>query len=188
MSFLQNYVTKYRLDDLSSSTIERLKEVEDTIKFEIEKYTGDPEGVFENCLKQHGDNISDLIERIATTVNFSNLKTWKDYLGTSRHIWSIAVEVHQVVEQMGECAIKPDATPQEKKASKALFGTELVYFVWVTVDPLSKKFRWLPFKKTIEKIIVKWIARKALQSVFEMFNANVMSLQTMSSDTFIRGL
>lgn len=185
MSFLDNYVKKHRLDKMPEKHKENIKKLEE----KLDKYVDQASGslTFEDCIKQYGPQIADLVERVSNYV--------KDFPGWSlssamkmfRFINNISVEVYQIVEAMAGCVIGSNMTDEEQRAAKIGFGKELVYFVWKTVDPFKGRFNWLPLKATIEKKIVMWLAGMALESTIDMFKAGAFSsAQVMSADKSIQ--
>lgn len=170
MSFLDHYVAKYRLDKMPEKHKENIEKIEK----KLEQITKQAKGklTFDDLLKQFGPQIADLVERVSKYIG--EIKNWSfsTIIGVFRFVNSIATEVHQIVEQMAGCVVDDTMTEQEKHSAKVSFGKELVYFIWKTVDPLRGRLSWIPFKQTIEKKLVMWLAGMALESTVDLFAAS----------------
>lgn len=179
MSFLDTYVKKYRLDKLSSGTKKNLVKLETQLDKVTKKAA---KGVsFLDSIKDHANTISDLIERVA-----KHFDGWKlgltTVLPSLRFVISIATEVYQIVEQMHDSIVQSGMTKEQQSEAKLAFGKDLVWFVWTTVGPFDKVLTWLPFRKTIEKKLVHWIAGMGLEAALDLFSANSQDVSSFSSN------
>jgi len=171
MSFLESYLKKHRLDKMPDKHKKNLKKLENKLNERVQGST-----TFEECLKNYGPEISDLVERASNAlkdISFSFQKI--------RVVINIGIEVYQIVDQMEDCVVSDDMTEEEKKAVKIEFGKDLTYFVWMTIDPLEDYLKWLPFKKAFEKMIVRWLAGYAMETAMDMFQAQAQT-QIMSAE------
>lgn len=184
MGFLQNYLNNNRLDAMTDDIKKRLSELEYSLQTET------PSDDFSVCLEKFGPEISDLVERVSAAIPTISLNGWKDYLGLGQFIWNIAVEVYQLMKEVSSCVVNDSMTPEQKKEAEVLFGKELIYFVWLAVNPLKGHFTWVPFKATIEKRLVMYCAEKALGSVVHLFAANASTVTTfgVGATNKLRGL
>lgn len=186
MSFLTQYLKKHRLDKISDKQKERLEQLEeklsDIVKNDEKSFT------FEDLLKQHGEHIADLVERLSNYLK--NLPPWSlaNTFNLFRFVGGIAIEVYQMVESMSQSIIKDGMTDQQKHETKVTLGKELVYFVWEIVNPLGNYFNWLPFKKTIEKTLVFWLAEMALDNTVDLFEAKVFQISIMEAGTIVKAV
>jgi hypothetical protein len=173
MSFLEEYVSKHLLDDLSPKQQENINKLEEVLKEQVTN------GSFEDILKQYGVQIADLVNRTSQAVSgeFS--------LSKLRVIINVAIEVYQLVDVMSDKVIKPDMSEEDKKSAKITFGQDLTYFIWMTVDPLKEYFNWLPFKKTIEKKLVKILAGYGIRAAIDIIKSN-LQVSTLSARSIIR--
>ena len=121
---------------------------------------------FEDALKRHGPQIADLVERASDALKDMSFSFQK-----FRVVISIGIEVYQLVEEMSDCIISDDMDEEQQKAAKVEFGKDLTYFIWMTVDPIGGYVNWLPFKKTIEKWLVRWLAGYAMETAMDMLEA-----------------
>jgi hypothetical protein len=163
MSFLDSYLDKHRLDKLPDKTRDNLTKLEDVLEDRVDIVGSD----FEECLQKFGPVIADLIERVAEGTKNADVS-----LATARWVINIAIEVYQVVDQMADCVIDDEMTPEEAHEAKVEFGKDLTYFVWMTIDPLAKYLSWLPFRKRIEKALVRWLAGYGLEATVDLLAAN----------------
>jgi len=166
MSFIDTYIEKYRLDSIKPKTKKNLAALEN----KLSDATNDASS-FEDIIKDQADIITDLINRVSE--HFRGRKfSFKNVVSSFRFVISISTEIYQIVEQIKSSIISRDMTENEIAAAKHDFGVDLVWFVWMTVGPLDKVFTWMPFKKTIEKMLVRWIAGMALKSAVDLFTTN----------------
>ncbi len=187
MSFLDTYVKKYRLDKIDDSVKKHLLKVEDKLNKVTAKIQ---KGMsFADIVKEHGERIADLIERVSSY--FSDwMPTWKNVFSSLKFVISISIEVFQIVESVKEAIITPDMSPEEAREALTKFGIDLVWFIWLIVNPLKSTLRWVPFKKTIEKWAVKRMARTGLEAALNLFKANqeVATFATKDTAGFMKAL
>lgn len=172
MSFVDHYLRKHRLDKMPEKVKERTKKLEDKLHEYVGKAAG--EKTFEDCLKEYGTEIADLVERVSQHVKNRPPLSLGGVINTFKFVYSISVEVYQIVEAMSACIIDESMSPEEQHDAKVGFGKELVYFIWMTVDPLAGRFGWIPFKRSVEKKLVMWLAGMALESTVDLFEAQGM--------------
>lgn len=183
MDFLDYYVDEHRLDGLSEKAKKVLGKVEKKLEQQVKETSESAD--FEDCLAVHGPKIADLIERFAAHLeSFS----WKGVTGTLRFVANIAVEVYQIVEDLYECIVTEDMDEEQQESAKIEMVKDLTYFVWVTVGPLDDKYKWVPFKKTIEKKAVKWLAGRAWELAIDLLLANegLETLAVGNSKPYVR--
>lgn len=176
MSFLEEYVSKHLLDNLSPSQQNNINNLETLLKDQVTN------GSFEDILKQYGSQISDLVNRTSQAVS-GELS-----LSKLRVIINIAIEVYQLVEVMSNSIVKPDMLEEDKKTAKITFGQDLTYFIWITVDPLKDYFNWLPFKKTVEKKVVKILSGFGIKSAMDILESNKQLVSTLAFNVKLRAL
>jgi len=176
MSFLEEYVSKHLLDNLSPSQQDNINNLETLLKDQVTN------GSFEDILKQYGSQISDLVNRTSQAVS------GEISLSKLRVIINIAIEVYQLVEVMSSSIVKPDMLEEDKKIAKITFGQDLTYFIWITVDPLKDYFNWLPFKKTIEKKVVKILSGFGIKSALDILESNKQMVSTLAFNVRLRAL
>ncbi len=169
MSFIDTYLTKYKLDSLPQSVKETLNKVEQTLNDKANAIT-DGEAKFNECLKQYGPDIASVTERVSEKFKGISVKSVSDAISLLRFISSIGFEVYQIVDHLSACALPDSLSEESKKSAKIDFGVELTYFVWVTVSPLEGKLSWIPFKKTIERKVVRWLSKTSIQFAYDYFN------------------
>lgn len=185
MGFLDSYLTKFKLDDLPAKAQESLAKVEKDIEKALEVNEANP--IFDECVKQFGPQVADLVERF--NAHFANMKWSISTIGQNlRFVINIGTEVYQIVEQVGHLVVLPNMTDMEKHNAKVNFGKQLCYFIWMTVNPLKDKLSWIPFKKTIEKKLVFWIAGMALEHTVDLFAARGTSLMSADSNSIMKAL
>ena len=168
MSFLEEYVSKHLLDNLSPSQQDNINNLETLLKDQVTN------GSFEDILKQYGSQISDLVNRTSQAVS------GEISLSKLRVIINIAIEVYQLVEVMSSSIVKPDMLEEDKKTAKIIFGQDLTYFIWMTVDPLKSYFNWFPFKKSIEKKVVKILSGYGIKAAMDLLEANKQMVSTLA--------
>ncbi len=168
MSFIDRYLKKHRLDKMPEKIKERTNKLEEKLRDFIDKAPG--KKTFEDCLKEHGTEIADIVERISKAID----QPFNHPIGYFRFVSSISFEAYQIVEAMSDCVVDESMSQEEQHEAKVSFGKELIYFIWMTVDPLKDRFKWVPFKGRIEKKIVMWLAGMALESTVDLFAAQGM--------------
>lgn len=182
MSFLDNYLKNYKLEELSTGAKKLLTSLEAELEEKINKT--DTPSKFEDVIKEFGAKIADLVERFANYWKTVKGLSFSSVGSTLRFVINIGVEVKQIVDDMTKHLVPANATDVEKKAIQSDFGKDLTFFVWKTVDPLKDKLNFIPFKATIEKKLVRWIAGMAIEFAYDLFTQKAMSanssyLQTM---------
>ena len=179
MSFLDHYVRKHRLGKVSDKKKKQLKQLEE----ELNKTTSKGKGAtFSNAIKTRSADISDLIERVS--LHFEGWKlNWRNAFSSLKLVISISSEVYQIVDEIKDEIVPPNATKAEAEAVKQKFGQDLVWFIWMAVDPLERVLPWLPFKRTIEKLLVRWIAGMGIHAAMEMFAANKKEVGIFSTNS-----
>ncbi len=175
MGFLDKYTDKHYLDGLHSGTKKRLKSIESKIKISID--SNPTKSTFEDVIKKHAKQIIDLVGRVR--MHFDSWELSK-LVSTFKLVLNIGTEVYQIIENMKDSIVADDMTAEEQYLAKLDLGKDLTYFVWLAVDPIKSKWNLIPFKKTIEKMIVKWLAGMALNAAMDFFNANDKSLEVFS--------
>lgn len=187
MSFIDTYMKKNRLGDISSATRKNLDKLEkklDAVTAKAKNGTS-----FLDSIKNHGEQIGDLIERVQQ--HFSGWKfTWRNSFSTFQFIYNIAIEVYQIIDTMHDEIVPEGVTGEKAWEAKSEFGKQLIYFVWKAIGPLDKTLNWIPFKKTIEKKLVLWIAGMGLESARKLFSANkeVSSFSANTDTVFMKAL
>lgn len=185
MSFLDTYVKKYRLDKLDTKTKKNVHKLEK--KLDDWQYFPLGKGLsFEDVIKDHANFIADLIERVSE--QFGGWTRWKlsfkQIWSSFRFVISIATEVYQIVEKIKSSLVFDTVSEAEGNVLKRKFGQDLVWFIWTAVGPMNKTLTWLPFRKTIEKMIVRWIAGMGLDAAKDLFQANKeITSFAMNTDT-----
>lgn len=172
MSFIDTYLEKYRLDEMPEKVKKNLDQLE---KDMADKVQSDDVEDFGECLAKYGAEISDLIERVSAKIDDLSIGSLSDVLNLFRFVKTIGFEAYQLVELLSDCVVPDglsDEEAKEAKEAKKEFGIDLTYFIWVTINPLEGKLTWLPFKKTIEKKVVRWLAGMAIDFAMDFFSAN----------------
>ena len=166
MSFIDTYMKKHRIGDISSGVRKNLDKLEkklDSVTKKAKKGLS-----FLDAVKDYGEEIGDLIERVRQHFDGHKFKIFSDL----RFVSSIAIEIYQIVDAMKD-EIVPDGFAGEAEwQAKRNFGKNLIYFIWKAVGPLDKRFNWIPFKKIIEKRLVLWFAGMGMDTARNMFEAN----------------
>ena len=174
MSFIDHYLEKHKLKPLQPKVKKNIEKLENKLKKHIASSKGPL--TFDDLLKKHGEDIADLVARVSAYVKDFPPLTFTNAARIFKFVYSISIEVYQIVESMAQCVIDDSMSNEEVHEAKVKLGQELVYFVWLTVDPIGGRFTWIPFKKAIEKGIVFWLAGMALNSVVDLFAAQGISL------------
>lgn len=188
MSFLDNYLDKYRLSNISEKVKKNLDKLEGELAKKIDANPTDAK--FEDEVKKFGPQIADIVSKFAE--HFKNKPGWSvsTAFGSFKFVLNIGVEVFQIVEGMKSAIVTDDMPEEEQHAAKVDFGKDLIFFIWMSVDPLAGRLSWIPFKKTIEKKLVYWVAGMALDFTVDLFAANA-GVETFSvkgeNTTRIRG-
>lgn len=173
MGFLDNYLKSYRLDEITANAKSSLDKIEKDLEKVLKENENNP--AFEECVKMFGPKIADLVDRFSS--HFTNLNGWSfaAIKSSLRFVINIGTEVYQIVESVKQLVVTPSMSQAEAHAAKVNFGQHLSYFVWSTVDPLKGKLSWLPFKNTVEKKLVFWIAGMTLEHTVDLFAAQGIS-------------
>lgn len=187
MSFIDTYMKKYRIGDISKGTKTNLEKIEK----QLDKVTKKAKSglSFLDAVKEYGDEIADLIERVQQ--HFDGWKySFTNLLSSFRFVYSIAMEVYQIVDAMQDEVVPDGLTGEKAWEAKKKFAQELVYFIWKTVGILDKRFRWIPFKKTIEKKLVLWLSGMGMDAARNMFKANkeVSSFSVNNKAVFVKAI
>lgn len=168
MSYLDNYLKNHKLGRMSNKQKKALGKIEKKLDAIVQNET---DLTFEEIISKHSDSIVDIIERLKvyfTGWQFSFANMFENF----RFIYSIALEVAQIVRAV-EGDLKLDSLPSEKAHEvKVEFGVELTAFLWNMWDPFAGELSWLPFKKTVEMLIVRWLADMAIRAALDFFTAN----------------
>lgn len=175
-SFLDIYVEKYNLSDITEVVRRHLADLEKALDH-MSKFAVDSKK-FDEVVQLHAAEIFDLIDRV--TQHVKNWKDWsfKSVLSSLKFVINIANEISQITNDLYSKVAATDGT----LATKLAFGQNLVSFVWFAIDPLKNKFTWIPFKKSIERSAVKYVAKIGLQAAFDMFDVKDATVKTMSVD------
>jgi len=176
MSFVDNYLDKHRLDTMSEKHKKNVSKLEKKLKDKAKGNNGTLD-FEEDILKKYGPQIADLVERASQALHggFSFDKF--------RVVISIGIEVYQLVDQMADKVIPPGLSKDKQQEAKIEFGKDLTYFIWMTIDPLANYLNWLPFKKAIERRLVRWLAGYALDTALDMLLSQESQLvSAMSAD------
>ncbi len=177
MGFLEHYVDKHRLDTMPQKHKNNINKLEKSLSKRIPDSAN-----FDEVLQKYGPQISDLVERVAKA--FGDGFSFSDF----RVVINIGVEVYQLVNQISDQIVSPGMSPEEQHEARVEFGKDLTYLIWMTVDPLKKYFNWLPFKKTIERKLVKWLAGYALDAAMDIITANTSQVNAMAAGTSLSGI
>lgn len=180
MSFLNTYLKKYRLQKMDPKLKKHLGKLESQLEAVVKKNLGKPLS-FVEMMKEHGHAIGDLIERLSN--HFKGWEfSWKTVFPSLKFVISISTEIYQIVDQMHDQIVSPDMTPKQQVQAKISFGKDLVWFVWTAVGPFDKTLTWIPFKKTIEKMVVRWLGGIGINAAMDFFNANKKEISSFSAN------
>jgi hypothetical protein len=174
MSFIDHYLKEHNLDPLPQDIKKNLDKLEKEIKAKIDDNPTD--STFEDVAKKYGPQIADIVGRFREVLGeYDYWKTtggWSvgTVIGILRFVINIGVEVKQLVDQMKGDIVSDSLSFEQAKAAKIDFGQSLVYFIWKTVDPLKGRLGWIPFKKTVEKKLVFWVASMAFDFAGDLIN------------------
>ena len=170
MGFLNHYLDKHRLDNMPNSYKKNLERLENNLDRKIQA-TGNASKKFEDVIAKYASEVSDLIERLSKHIANTNLKSLTGIMSSFKFVISIGTEVYQIVEAISDDIVNSGMNETEAQEAKIDFGKHLVYFVWKTIDPLKGRLVWIPFKATIEKKIVFWVAGMGLEAAIGLFDA-----------------
>jgi len=165
-SFVAQYLKKSKLEKLPKKVKKNLAKAEERLS---KKVAGD--GTFGDIIKDHAGELVDLVDRLK-----ENFKDWKfsvtRVFQDLRFVIGISTEVAQIVNEIeGELGLE-GLTPEQARQRKVEFGQELVYFVWLAWNPFGDIAKWIPFKSTIEKRLVFWVAEMGIEAALDFFAAN----------------
>lgn len=187
MSFIDTYMKKHRIGDITSATRASLAKLEKQLDVITKKAK---RGLsFLDTIKQYGDEIGDLVERVQQ--HFDGWKfTLSGAFSSFRFVYSMAIEVYQIIDAMKDDIVPDGLTGETAWQAKRDFGKQLIYFIWKTVGPLDKRFNWVPFRKIIEKRLVLWLAGMGIDAARDMFKANkeVSSFSTNNKAVLMKAL
>jgi len=172
VSFIDIYINKNRIGDITSTTRENLVKLEEQLDTITKKAKNGLS--FLDAIKDYGGEIGDLVERVQQNFNLASRQkfTLSNIFSNFRFVYSIAIEVYQIIVAMKDEIVPDGLTGGKEWEAKREFGKNLIYFIWEVVDPLGKSFNWIPFKKTIEKNIVMWLAGMGIDTALSLFEAN----------------
>jgi len=181
MSFIDTYMKKYRIGEIIDKQRKNLEKLEE----KLNDFTSNSKNglSFLDAIKKHGDQISDLIERVR-----NQLKNKKASLDSLKFIYSICIEIYQIIDQIHDDIVPDGITGKNAWVVKRQFGIELVYFIWRTIGPLDKSFNWIPFKKAIEKKLVYWIAGMGIDAAHNLFTTNKEIKSFSFNNEFIKAI
>lgn len=164
-NFLDVYLNKYKLTDVSSVVQKHIEELEKSLH---DMYLTAPDSKkFDDVAKAHVVDLVDLTERVKQHLSKWHF-SWTNVWGSLKFVLNISNEVSQIVNSLyTETAGKDYST-----AKQLAFGQDLVWFVWSTINPLKDKYTWIPFKKTIEHKVVRNVAKIGLQAAFDILDVN----------------
>jgi hypothetical protein len=167
MSFIEHYLKECNLGELPTSTISNLTKIEQELAKKINQ--NPTTSTFDDVVTKYGSQIADITGRFAKC--WSAVDGWsiQTVTGVLRFVLNIGIEVKQLVDQMKADIVTPDMSPEASYQAIIDFGQSIVYFIWKTVDPLKNHLNWVPFKSTIERKLVSWIAEMAFEFATDLF-------------------
>lgn len=178
MSFLDKYLDGNRLGSLPQVALDRLRELEQ----QLNNTSTENGGNFDECVTVFGPQLADLSQRLSDKIKTISVKSIKDAIGLIRFATNVGFEIHQIVENVKDCVLPGELPEEEKKARQIDFSKDMAYFIWMTVDPLAGKLTWIPFKKTIEEKLVKWVAGMAVGLASDFLNKNGVTKASTDAD------
>ena len=183
MSFLYIYNDKYQLDKLPDDIKNRLDSIEQEIDNTLRQ-----KGplTFEDVITTHGPKLANLVDRVA--LHFNDWNGSLINVSTFKFVINIGFEVYQIVHDLSSSIITDDMSAVEKEKIQISLGTDLIYFVWMIVDPFRDKLKWLPFRRVLEKKTVKWLASMAIKAAMDFFETNVGIKLVDEEDKYFRSL
>jgi len=166
MSFLKKYAEENSLPPLRKGAKKKLEEVEKKLDALTQ---GDD--TFSDIVQDYADRITNIVERIK-----AEFGDWKLSIGnlvsSFRFIIDIASEVAQIIAEIEPKIVPPNATPDEARQAKVLFGQELTYFIYMLWDPRLVKWMPLWMESWLEKKIIYLLAGMSVDWALERFKAN----------------
>lgn len=178
MSFLDNYLKEHKLAPIPKKSQEDLEKLEKFLdnRAAVKKsklVTVITSRTFEDIITDYSSDLMNLMERFRLQISAVNLKSIGGILDSLRFVISMGTEVYQLVDAISDDIVLESMTEREKHNAKISFGKDLAYFVWKTIDPFHKKYRWIPFRNTIEKKLVMWVAGMGLNAASDFFTRDV---------------
>lgn len=185
MSFIDTYIEKHQIGPISISKQKYLNLLEQDLNVALENQKG---LTFSQIINKHVRDIYDLINKIRKEFYAKKWKSWAGILSTLQFIYSIALEVYQIVENIAGDIVPPGTPKAEQGKVKLNFAKELIYFIWQIIGPFDKAFNWIPFKKTIERKLVMWFAGMAIEAAHKFFKVNPGGIKTFAIGTIIKAI
>lgn len=182
MSFLDEYLSKGTLGEVSTKVKDTLSQLEQ----KLSDQTASSGGNFDDCVQVFGPQMMDLATRLKGRLSSISVHSLSEAWDLLKFAKNIGFEVYQIIENVKGCVFKDGLTGDAAKQRELAFGKDLAYFVWLSVSPLEGKLTWVPFKKTIEEKLVKWIAGMAIQLAEDVLNKTVNKAE--SGDTIVKAL
>jgi hypothetical protein len=180
MSFIDTYIEKNRIGDISQANRQNLAKLEKRLLDTVTKKAKNGLS-FLDAIKNYEEEIVDLIGRVRQ--HFAGWKfTLSKAFSSFRFVSSIAIEVYQIINVMQDEIIPEGVTGDAAWRIKRDFGKSLIYFIWKTIGPLDKQYNWVPFKKTIERRLVLWLAGIGIDTARSMFEANNKEVSNFSDN------
>lgn len=179
MGFVDSYLNNNKLPPVSDKVKKRLGRLEE----EMKQKTSDAEGAFEDCLSQFEPDITDISGRLAEKLSDLHVGGIGDAIEMIKFAKNMGFEIYQLVINMKSCVIPPDLSPDQEKERILDFGQDLAWFIWMIVDPLKGKFLWIPFRKKIEEILVRWIAGMGMELAWDVFDNNKKKIPVVSKSS-----
>lgn len=176
MSFLDEYLSS---SDKLTAVSDKVKNALKDLEHKISNQTNESGGDFNECVKEFGPQLADLADRLKTKISSLSIKSFSDAWNIIKFAKNLGFEVYQITDNVKDCVFK-DTPDSEKEAKELEFGKDLAYFVWLSVNPLNGKLTWLPFKTTLEKKLVRWIAGMAIELARDVLNKTVNKSETNS--------
>lgn len=170
-SFIDKYLDKNRLSAISDKAKETLARLEQEVQDNMSVNGGD----YEECVKQFGPQLADLAQRLSEKLKTFSIKSISDAIEAIKFAKNLGFEIYQIVDSVKDCVMPTPLPAEEAKQRQVSFGKDLAYFVWMTADPLAGRLGWIPFKKTLEMRLVKWIAGMAIELAYDVFEKNAVS-------------
>lgn len=177
MSFLDKYLDGNQLSALPQAVVDRLKALEE----ELDDTSAANGGNFEECIKQFGPQLADLSQRLGTKIKSISVHSIGDAIDLIKFAANIGFEIHQLVDNIKGCVMPTPLPAAEAKERQIEFSKDLAYFVWLTADPLGPYLNWLPFKKTLERKLVRWIAGMAVELAADLLEKNGVTKSEVST-------
>jgi hypothetical protein len=193
MSFIDTYIANHQIGTISASKQKYLNLLEQDLNVALENQKGLK---FSQIINKHTNDIYDLINKIRKEFYAKKWKSWSGVLSTLQFVYSIALEVYQIIENIAGDIVPPGTPKAEQGKVKLAFAKELIYFIWKIIGPLDNSFNWVPFKKTIERKLVMWFAGMAIEAAHKFFKANpvgvksagVISVKSFAAGTIIKAI